>query len=649
MAPQQIPEILALNSYLPALRPGSYRAAALARKQVLTNRTPSSSTYGYADPPQYAVSETVEFRLIPATAEWVRQTIAKSVATLNGDQVGNREAYQARKDAAEQLGFLDDPVAWAASLDLLPKEERTMLRGLSITSTPARVCDLMRARVPVPAQSVSSSYLYTMTELCVKANLPPAPQTSAASPQMLSAEIRLSAAPPAPPVAQPNTEIQAWLKRHRDYTEGLISSATATLAASLGNKLAAVKAEALLTLLGRVQQTRSNRPPQPDPAWIPVLSAEFVRAFPSLDAARKPYLLERFVSAIDSPELSPLFESILDGWKPGDYYEAPHAALRALHRLDPERARARILAELTKPQTWLDAPALDLLPASAVPPMDDALIEALARAQRPGGWSPQLIMAALALYATPRALPRMKAIYESRQQACQPELMAYFVRVDPAYADRAFHSHPWDMHAAPPPCTLQYFQRTPPLAMSPALEQYMAAYLMHSDVHVKTTAAHALARYGSGAALPKLWDTFRYFHEYWKGKGAELERIGEGVQLEVELRNAIARGRGWLAGENDLRLIESLCTSGRCVGATHEDLSAWEKPLRIEITDQPYGIGGKIAQYYALESVAAMEAKLTQFPRGTQFVMYTSGVRAAKTGAQMQKFAAEHGITVSTP
>jgi hypothetical protein len=31
--------------------------------------------------------------------------------------------------------------------------------------------------------------------------------------------------------------------------------------------------------------------------------------------------------------------------------------------------------------------------------------------------------------------------------------MAYFVRVDPAYADRVFHSHPWDMQAEPPPCT----------------------------------------------------------------------------------------------------------------------------------------------------------------------------------------------------
>src|SRR3954453_23506067 len=104
--------------------------------------------------------------------------------------------------------------------------------------------------------------------------------------------------------------------------------------------------------------------------------------------------------------------------------------------------------------------------------MDDALIEALARAQRPGGWNVQLAMSAIARYATPKALPRIRAIYESQQDSCQPELLAYFVRVDPAYSERVFRSHAWDMHAMPPPCTVQYFQRTPPLAINRALEEY---------------------------------------------------------------------------------------------------------------------------------------------------------------------------------
>jgi len=51
-----------------------------------------------------------------------------------------------------------------------------------------------------------------------------------------------------------------------------------------------------------------------------------------------------------------------------------------------------------------------------------------------GGNSP-LEMTALAKYASPQALPRIRAIYESQRDSCQPELMAYFVRVDPEYAD----------------------------------------------------------------------------------------------------------------------------------------------------------------------------------------------------------------------
>src|SRR5262245_28934465 len=155
-----------------------------------------------------------------------------------------------------------------------------------------------------------------------------------------------------------------------------------------------------------------------------------------------------------------------------------------------------------------------------------------------------------------------------------------------------------------------------------------------------------LRRYGPPSALPKLWATFRYFHEYWKGKGAELEGNGQSIALEVELRNGIARGRSWLATDSDLRTIQSLCSSKWCAGETQHDLAYWANPLSVDVIDQPAGIRGRVAQYDGMESVAAIKEKLAQFPQGTRFTMRIAGRRAEKAAAEIRRFAAEKRLSV---
>jgi hypothetical protein len=623
---------VSLNNYLPALRPGRYRTAVLARKLVLTNRGPMSSTYGYEAPPEYAVSNAVEIEVAAATDVWVSQVIASSVASLSGPQPNAPDAYEKRRAAAEQLRFLDVPAAWRASLALMPAEENILLRGLAATREPGRICELMQAAVPAPSQAVSRYYLYAMSQTCARANLPAAPL--------------YVPPPPGQKPPEPTAEQQQYWRRHSEYEQGVIGKANAALAASISRKQGTAKEIALQTLMEHVQQLRANEPRQPLPAWVPVVKEEFAKSYAKIEGWRQRQLLGLYASTLRSPDMVPLLESVLDTWKPGDYYEAAREALQNLYAIDPARAQARIVAELAKPRTWLDSSQLQLLPASDARITDDALVDALAAAQSAGGWAVDLRMTALSKYASPKALPRIKTIYESQGDSCQPELMAYFVRVDPAYANRVFHSHPWDMHVAPPRCTVRYFERTPQIAMGPVLERYMTVYLMHSDVPLKKTAAQSLGRFGSPAAVGPLWDAFRYFHEYWKGKQAELAQNGEGVFLEVELRNAIARGRHWLAGETDLRTIESLCVSERCLYDTQQDLRAWQKPLRIEVSSQPGGIRGQVAQYYGIESMEALEEKLAEFPKGTQFLLAANGDGADGAAARIRKFAAAHNLTV---
>ena len=625
------PQAVFLNNYLPRLGPGHYRAAVLVRKLVMTYRGPASTTYGYADPEQYAVSNTVEIEVTAATEAWIRQTIANSVATLDGPQANKPEAYEKRKAAAEQLRFLDVPDSWSASLALLPTEENILVKGLAATREPARICELMQAAVPTPMQAVSSYYLRAMAQTCARANLPAPPTYTPPKP---------GEKPPEPTAEQ----TQYW-RQHQEYEQGLIEKANAGLAASVVRKQGEAKAVAFETLMERIQQIHANEKGKPLPAWLPAVTEEFTKSYAKIEGFRQRQLLGLYASTLRSRDMIPLLESAMDAWKPGDYYEASHEALLDLYVIDPARAQARIVAELGKERTWLDSPELEMLPVSVAPVTDDALIEALAAAQRAGGWNVGLRMTALAKYASPKALARIKAIYESQQDQCQPELMGYFVRVEPAYADGVFHSHPWDIHVAPPRCTAQYFQRTPPIAMGPGLERYLTAYLMQGDVPLKKIAAQQLGRYGSPAAVGALWDAFRYFHDYWKGQPVELTQNGE---EEVGLRNAIARGSHWLATETDLRTIESLCISERCVYETEQDLDAWRPPLKIEVSGWPGGgTRGQVAQYHMIESIEALEEKLSQFPQGTQFVLMTDGDGVdGPTAVRLRNYAAAHGLTV---
>lgn len=636
---------IVLNEYVPVLPRGRYRVAGLLRKLVMQSHEQGSVSYTWAMPPQYVVSNAVEVQIEAADPAWVSEQLRRDVSTLRDSSEQSPEAYKAKRAAADRLRLLDVPDSWRASLDLLPIEEGPLLSGLARTGEPAKVCALLQERIPALEQSVSLHYFQTISQTCARAHLPDPPMPKGGARPMAVA--RISAVPP-PQWAVPadrDPEMEGYFAKRQAYDAELMAKASAALAGSLGQKQAEPKLTAFGTLLTVLQQRQASSPSETAPSWTPVLIREFVRAYPSMEVSRRTHLLSMFATTAPADAVAPLLELTLEEWKPGDPFETVHTAIRAFESVDAAGARERMLAELSKPKTWLDVHLLELLPTDAVPPMDDKLIEALAAAQKEGGWNPQLRMAALAKYGSAEALPRVKAIFESQTDACQPELLAYFVRVDPEYADSILRRQPVNLHTPPHRCTMQYFERTPPLAMSKPLEKFIAAHLMHGVVFVKMMAARSLGRYGSPAAQEPLWETYRYFHNYWKGKQDTLEQNGEGVVLEVELRNALARGGNWLMGESELRTIESLCISNQCRQETQGDLRVWQSmPLQVMIYDGPMGLQGSVGHYIGLQGLPVMRAKLAQFPRGTTFALHVHGAGARRAGESLKKAASESGI-----
>jgi len=115
----------------------------------------------------------------------------------------------------------------------------------------------------------------------------------------------------------------------------------------------------------------------------------------------------------------PPLESIVDK-QPPNYSSAElwRIALKRLYDLDPEAGRARLLAALRNADPRLDDSSFALLPASAAPPLDSVLLDAMSAAGRNGGGSLAVALTAVARYATADMLTRLKALYESRPARC---------------------------------------------------------------------------------------------------------------------------------------------------------------------------------------------------------------------------------------
>jgi hypothetical protein len=71
--------------------------------------------------------------------------------------------------------------------------------------------------------------------------------------------------------------------------------------------------------------------------------------------------------------------------------------------------------------------------------------------------------------------------------------------------------------------------------------------------------------------------------------------------------------------------------------------------MRIEVSNQPGGIRAQVAQYYWIESMPALEEKLGQFPKGTQFTLRVYVDDADGIAVRIRKIAAARGLTIVSP
>lgn len=459
-------------------------------------------------------SNAIVIDIVAADPEWQREELARDETVLSSMKGRpDSAAFEARMTAARGITFLDTPDA-----------ARAMARGLG-------TADIQTAQLFADGLRASSH----------------AREAIAAMRELL---------------ASPSAPVPDIFLRTLAALDNTLKEPQNALAEVVERKQGEAKAVSLQTLIGDM----------PAASVSPKLRSEVAAAFPDLPAPEQLVMLRDRWTNIGSPEMISVLRQIYEAAPQSRYPENPllAVAVERLYELDTARTRDLLLDEMKRRDPRLPYRTLALLPDATIPELDAVLLDHL----RNGGGRPAEEL--ISRYATASILDGAKEYYakhdaEMRSRvtvnpniaasACEPPLLAYFLRVDPAEGERLLRQTLAERSYALGRCWIGIIGQTAVYNAGPSWEKVAIDALQDGAVPVKIDAVESLSRYGSAAAKPAIFDAFRYWHEWWKEHG---EPNDENRRLEQAFLQATTHPRAWTPAAEDTATVRDLCVTAGC-------------------------------------------------------------------------------------
>jgi hypothetical protein len=459
-------------------------------------------------------SNQIGIDIVAADPQWQQQELATDLAILNSTLSKiDSASFESRMNAARRLTYLDTPAA-----------VREMVRWLGIA-------DIQTAQILQDGLRSSQH----------------GPETVAAMKELLR-----SPSEPVPPV----------FLRTLAALDKAIKEPQNALAEVVEQKQGSAKAISIKTLLDSMSA-------ESVPA---TLRSEIAALFPQLPASQQSELLDYQWKKIDAPDMIPVLRQIYETAPQSRYPEDPllASAVERLYELDTSRTRTLLLEEMTRPDPRLLYRTLAMLPDATLPELDATLLDHL---QHNGGRPAEEL---IARYSTKSILGPVKDFYAKRDAemrsrvttnpniaapACEPPLVAYFLRIDPAWGETVLRQSLAERGYTMGRCWLGIIGQTAVYNSGPVWERVAIDALQDPAVPVKIDAVKSLAQYGSPTAKPAIFEAFRYWHEWWENRGEQNE---ESRRLEQAFVEATTRPKNWTPADADLATIRDLCLTAGC-------------------------------------------------------------------------------------
>ncbi len=622
---------LDLNEWEDFQKPGHYQISLTCRRLLAdAKHTDDLLFQGIA-----TTSNEIDLDILPTDAAWADAQMRGALPAYNSPD----EAYQTQdthRAAARTVRFLDTPETIAAMVRRYgtltqfeywnsPVYFQTKL-GLFGSAHKDFVVAEMRRQLAAPDFPVTAAFLADLAEVEHLAEHPDGglPPTKAEM-----------STPDADEIAETRRLAQALPQKHgRALAVSLATLQQSAQALSLpGRTVTALQANVRRELAA----TFDTLPPESqaelleDPLW------PLVRGPAMLPALRRLYRRSS-VADVESGVV-----------------QLRDQALGRIYELSPPEGRRLVLAEMRLRHPRVEVQSLTDLPDRTLPALDDMLAAHLAQSAHL--WDEDAIdiqSQLIARYAAAAILSRVKTFYRAKGgyaewwTPTQPALLAYFLRVDPAYGTKMLQQGIW---AKRPPQQVSFdlMQQVSQFYYCPALEKVAVQSLDDPGDMVVCDAATVLGAHGSPAAEAPLWTRLRRWNRQWRGRTGELAAWQKGRSIQkrpdVVLAQALALSPAWLVEGQGLAEIKRLCLSpDTFTQAQIETVDSRRKFFLYAdtISDDGQDDQWRVGQY-TLSSMSALRRKLAQYPRGTVFHWVLDGgsphpERNAQAFAQIKQF-----------
>jgi hypothetical protein len=556
-----------LNQWVRFDRAGRYRVSALfhatARQQ-----------------PDVAVnSNEIDIEIVPAGEEWLEQQLRQAVAVLDAPAGNDPQSFNARGAAVRAIWYLDTPESVSEAARLLGALDDQTGRPLQLALRGSRHQDAaiaaMNELLRSPDEPVRPRFIQTLALLESLKQFPMPADPGAADP-----DGRRRADAAGAKGQQLQTELASVVERKRGEAKAIsfdtplsgtrFDAITANMRAEVANVFMDLPWREQSDLLGGQWKKIAG------PAMIPVL--------------RELY---------ENPPKAPPQQSLVP------------AAVERLYELDRERTHTLILDDIKRDTPRLPYATLALLEDATLPDIDQVLLD---KEEHNRAEADDL----LARYATGDILDGVKAAGTKGRGslACRAGLIAYYLRVDPAWGQRVLRQVLSEREDAPGGCWLQILGKTAQYYAGPEWEKVATEALADPVVVLKWDAVRALGEHGSAAAQPVVMETFRAWHDWWKDRPAEMNK--ENRQFEQGLYRASAEAKNWVAGADQLEKIRDFCITAYCKGQVDQHLGEWKDTVTIWMGSSDAGnVGVSFAQYMGA-TLDAARARLLEVPAGSR-------------------------------